>query len=68
MTSLVDGSGDKGQRTAFEWDLQRDFHQWLLSGQLQGIVQVEPTDVGMGRADVMVVFGSAVNTGGHEAS
>lgn len=48
---------EKGQRTALEWDLQRDFHQWLLTGQLQGIVQVEPTDVGMGRADVMVVFG-----------
>lgn len=49
---------EKGQRTALEADLQRDFHGWLLTGQLHNVVLVEPTDVGMGRADVMVHFGS----------
>ncbi|MET8499770.1 hypothetical protein [Streptomyces microflavus] len=46
------------QRTANEGDVQRDFHQWLLAGPLNGVVQVEITDVGMGRADVMVRFGA----------
>jgi hypothetical protein len=41
-----------------ESDLQRDFHHWLQSGQLHNIVQVETVDGGMGRADVMVHFGS----------
>ncbi|GAA4240238.1 hypothetical protein GCM10022254_64170 [Actinomadura meridiana] len=49
---------DAGQRSPNEGDLQRDFHQWLQSGSLQGVVQVEPINVGMGRADVMVHFGS----------
>ncbi|WP_406318552.1 hypothetical protein [Streptomyces sp. NBC_00118] len=49
---------EKGQREAAEADLQRDFHGWLLAGPLHGIVQVEPIDVGMGRADVMVHFGA----------
>ncbi|PRX66572.1 hypothetical protein B0I32_10512 [Nonomuraea fuscirosea] len=49
---------EKGQRMPVEADLQRDFHGWLLSGKLHNIVQVESTDVGMGRADVMVHFGS----------
>ncbi|MFG3117476.1 hypothetical protein ACGF4C_24125 [Streptomyces sp. NPDC048197] len=47
-----------GQREPLESDLQRDFHHWLQSGQLHSIVQVETVDVGMGRADVMVHFGS----------
>ncbi|KAB8183909.1 hypothetical protein FH608_048620 [Nonomuraea phyllanthi] len=49
---------EKGQRMPVEADLQRDFHSWLMSGKLHNIVQVESTDVGMGRADVMVHFGS----------
>jgi hypothetical protein len=48
---------EKDHRAAVEADLQRDFHSWLLSGPLHNIVLVEPTDVGMGRADVMVHFG-----------
>ncbi|MEV5472794.1 hypothetical protein AB0L66_10605 [Streptomyces sp. NPDC052207] len=48
---------ERGQREALESDLQRDFHQWLLSGPLHGIVQVETNNVGMGRADIMVHFG-----------
>ncbi|MFD5015380.1 hypothetical protein [Streptomyces chartreusis] len=49
---------EKGQREANEADLQRDFHQWLLSGPLHGVVQVEMHNAGMGRADVLVQFGS----------
>ncbi|MFE3269955.1 hypothetical protein [Streptomyces sp. NPDC059215] len=49
---------ERGQREANEADLQRDFHQWLLSGPLHNIVQVETNNVGMGRADVLVQFGS----------
>ncbi|MFJ4790811.1 hypothetical protein [Streptomyces sp. NPDC088794] len=48
---------EKGHRDANEGDLQRDFHQWLLAGPLHSVVQVEPVNVGMGRADVMVHFG-----------
>ncbi|MFD8079013.1 hypothetical protein ACFV3E_40945 [Streptomyces sp. NPDC059718] len=48
---------EKGHRQAAEHDLQRDFHGWLLAGPLNGIVQVEPINVEMGRADVMVHFG-----------
>ncbi|MET9988554.1 hypothetical protein ABZ061_03175 [Streptomyces mutabilis] len=48
---------EKGQRNANEGDLQRDFHQWLLTGPLHNVVQVETNNVGMGRADVMVHFG-----------
>ncbi|MGW3752752.1 hypothetical protein ACWD7C_28265 [Streptomyces sp. NPDC005134] len=49
---------EKGHRKAVEADLQRDFHGWLLSGPLHNIVFVEPTDMGMGRADVLVHFAS----------
>ncbi|TDC55594.1 hypothetical protein E1281_11720 [Actinomadura sp. KC345] len=49
---------EKGQRTAVEADLQRDFHHWLLAGPLNGIALCEPIDVEMGRADVMVHFGT----------
>ncbi|GAT68825.1 hypothetical protein PS9374_04490 [Planomonospora sphaerica] len=49
---------EKNQREAVEADLQRDFHGWLLAGPLHNIVLVEPIDVEMGRADVMVHFGS----------
>ncbi|MFE2317253.1 hypothetical protein ACFXC8_29735 [Streptomyces sp. NPDC059441] len=48
---------ERGQRAANEGDLQRDFHQWLLTGPLHNTVQVEINDIGMGRADVMVRFG-----------
>ncbi|GAA4077411.1 hypothetical protein [Actinomadura miaoliensis] len=48
----------RGQRVAVEGDLQRDFHGWLMAGPLQSIVLVEPIDIGMGRADVMVHFGA----------
>ncbi|MFD0294178.1 hypothetical protein ACFWJS_37195 [Streptomyces sp. NPDC127061] len=48
---------ERRQRAANEGDVQRDFYQWLLAGPLHGVVQVEITDVGMGRADVMVRFG-----------
>lgn len=49
---------EKGQRTAVEADLQRDFHGWLMGSPLHSVVQVEPINVEMGRADVMVHFGS----------
>nr|MDT0521335.1 hypothetical protein [Streptomyces sp. DSM 41633] len=49
---------EKGHRKANEADLQRDFHHWLLTGPLQGIVQVETNNSGMGRADVLVQFSS----------
>ncbi|MFF8772412.1 hypothetical protein [Kitasatospora sp. NPDC015120] len=45
-------------RKPVEADLQRDFHQWLQRGPLHNVVMVEPVDVAMGRADVMVHFGS----------
>ena len=48
----------EGKRKPVEADLQRDFHQWLQKGPLHNVVLVEPVDVGMGRADVMVHFGS----------
>ncbi|CAM5657126.1 hypothetical protein GCM10010261_62580 [Streptomyces pilosus] len=48
----------EGDRKPVEADLQRDFHQWLQKGPLHHVVLVEPVDVGMGRADVMVHFGS----------
>ncbi|MFJ9643013.1 hypothetical protein [Streptomyces sp. NPDC101206] len=49
---------EKGHRKANEADLQRDFHHWLLTGPLHGIVQVETNNAGMGRADVLVQFSS----------
>ncbi|MFD6986605.1 hypothetical protein ACFWAX_38940, partial [Streptomyces sp. NPDC059956] len=45
-------------RKPVEADLQRDFHQWLQRGHLYNAVMVEPVDLAMGRADVMVHFGS----------
>ncbi|MFJ3928548.1 hypothetical protein [Streptomyces sp. NPDC090022] len=45
-------------RKPVEADLQRDFHQWLQQSPLHNAVMVEPVDVAMGRADVMVHFGS----------
>ncbi|GAA0473970.1 hypothetical protein [Streptomyces olivaceiscleroticus] len=47
-----------GKRKPLEADLQRDFHQWLQGGPLHNVVIVEPDDVAMGRADVMVHFGA----------
>lgn len=49
---------ERGQRKALEGDLQRDFHHWLEHGKLHASVSVEPVNVAMGRADVMVHFGS----------
>lgn len=49
---------ERGQRKAAEGDLQRDFHHWLEDGKLHGSVSVEPVNVAMGRADVIVHFGS----------
>lgn len=48
----------KGDRRPRESDLQRDYHQWLATGQLGGLVSVEANDVAMGRADVTTTFGS----------
>ncbi|MEU8617314.1 hypothetical protein [Streptomyces sp. NPDC048623] len=45
-------------RKPVEADLQRDFQQWLQKGPLHNAVTVEPVDLAMGRADVMVHFGS----------
>ncbi|WP_406205180.1 hypothetical protein OH807_30380 [Kitasatospora sp. NBC_01560] len=49
---------ERGQRKAVEGDLQRDFHHWLEHGKLHASVSVEPVNVAMGRADVLVQFGS----------
>ncbi|MBP1158617.1 hypothetical protein [Rhodococcus sp. PvR099] len=49
---------ENGQRQALEDDLQRDFHGWLQAGPLHNVVRVEPVDLAMGRADVMIHFGS----------
>lgn len=47
-----------GERQPVEADLQRDFHHWLLTGPLATIVMVEPIDIALGRADVLVHFGA----------
>ncbi|MFJ1458680.1 hypothetical protein [Nocardia sp. N2S4-5] len=41
-----------------EADLQQDYHQWLQTGPLNGLVAVEQTDIALGRADVIVMFGT----------
>lgn len=48
----------KGERRPVEADLQQDYHQWLATGQLGGLVSVEATDIATGRADVIVAFGT----------
>ena len=48
----------KGERRPVEADLQQDYHQWLATGQLGGLVSVEATDIATGRADVIVTFGT----------
>jgi hypothetical protein len=48
----------KGERRPLEEDLQQDYYQWLATGQLGGLVKVEAPDVAMGRADVLVTFGT----------
>jgi hypothetical protein len=48
----------KGERRPVEADLQQDYHQWLATGQLGGLVSVEATDIATGRADVVVTFGT----------
>ncbi|MDQ7810570.1 hypothetical protein Q5425_43180 [Amycolatopsis sp. A133] len=47
-----------GESRPLEADLQQDFHQWLQSGPLSGLVSVERSDIAMGRADVIVTFGT----------
>ncbi|MDI2028135.1 hypothetical protein QFW96_05920 [Saccharopolyspora sp. TS4A08] len=47
-----------GERRPRESALQRDYHQWLATGQLGGLVAVESGDVARGRADVAVSFGA----------
>lgn len=46
------------QRLALESDLQRDFHGWLLAGPLYNCVSAEPTDLALGRGDLILRFGS----------
>jgi hypothetical protein len=46
----------KGEGYPVEADLQRDYYQWLATGQLGGLVAVETSDVATGRADVSVTF------------
>lgn len=48
---------ESGERDAVEADLQRDFHHWLLAGPLYNAVSVEPIDLALGRADVLVQLG-----------
>ncbi|MEB3369964.1 hypothetical protein [Saccharopolyspora mangrovi] len=48
----------EGERRPREAELQRDYHQWLATGQLGGLVAVEVGDVAQGRADVATTFGS----------
>jgi hypothetical protein len=48
----------EGDTRPVEADLQQDFHQWLQTGPLSGLVAVEPSDIALGRADVIVTFGT----------
>ncbi|KOV35652.1 hypothetical protein AB0420_35975 [Streptomyces caelestis] len=48
----------QGDLVPLEEDLQQHFHYWLLSGQISNLVQVEPINSALGRADVLVHFGS----------
>ncbi|SFS78161.1 hypothetical protein [Saccharopolyspora flava] len=47
-----------GEPRPRESALQRDYHQWLATGQLGGLVAVESGDVARGRADVTTSFGA----------
>lgn len=47
-----------GEARPLEADLQQDFHQWLQAGPLNGLVTVERIDIALGRADVVVTFGT----------
>ncbi|VVJ19610.1 Uncharacterised protein [Amycolatopsis camponoti] len=47
-----------GDTRPLEADLQQDFHQWLQTGPLSGLVAVERIDIALGRADVIVTFGT----------
>ncbi|MFD9452694.1 hypothetical protein ACFWBC_06350 [Streptomyces sp. NPDC059985] len=47
-----------GDSVPLENDLQQHFHYWLLSGQISGLVQVEPINQALGRADILVHFSS----------
>ncbi|QEN12934.1 hypothetical protein ACRDU6_09790 [Mycolicibacterium sp. ELW1] len=49
---------EDGDPRPVEADLQYDFHQWLQSGPLSGLVAVERSDIAIGRADVIVTFGT----------
>ncbi|MFJ4001778.1 hypothetical protein [Streptomyces parvus] len=46
-----------GDAVPLENDLQHHFFQWLLTGQLGTLAQVEPINQALGRADVLVSFG-----------
>ncbi|MFE5844281.1 hypothetical protein ACFQ7N_21925 [Streptomyces niveus] len=46
-----------GDAVPVENDLQQHFFQWLLTGQLGALVQVEAINQAIGRADVLVSFG-----------
>nr|BEK65020.1 hypothetical protein KPHV_22470 [Kitasatospora purpeofusca] len=48
----------QGDLVPLEEDLQQHFHYWLLSSQISNLVQVEPINSALGRADVLVHFGS----------
>ncbi|WP_143271417.1 hypothetical protein [Amycolatopsis echigonensis] len=47
-----------GDTRPLEANLQQDFHQWLQTGPLSGLVTVERIDIALGRADVIVTFGT----------
>ncbi|MGW3232623.1 hypothetical protein [Kitasatospora sp. NPDC001095] len=48
----------QGDLVPLENDLQQHFYYWLLSGQISNLVQVEAINSALGRADVLVQFGS----------
>ncbi|MBU6533212.1 hypothetical protein [Streptomyces mayonensis] len=47
-----------GDLVPVESDLQQHFYYWLISGQISSLIQVEPINRAIGRADVLVHFGS----------
>lgn len=48
----------EGDLVPVEDELQQHFYYWLMSGQISNLVQVEPINQAIGRADVLVHFGS----------
>ncbi|WP_086828557.1 hypothetical protein [Streptomyces sp. NRRL B-24572] len=49
---------EDGDLVPLENDLQLHFYNWLIGGQISNLIQVEPVNQAMGRADVLVHFGS----------